>query len=48
MCEATQCGQGMGQYLVRRLVRDARNKANAAGIMMKTGIKEGRARQGRL
>jgi hypothetical protein len=36
--EAPQRGQGMSQHLMRRLIRDTRNKANAARIMMKTGI----------
>jgi hypothetical protein len=38
MPKAAQCGQGMDQHFVRRLIRDAGNEADAAGVVVKAGI----------
>jgi hypothetical protein len=38
MPKAAQCGQGMDQHLVRRLIRDAGNEADATGIVVKAWV----------
>ena len=40
MRKTAQRGQRIFQHLMRRLIRDARDKAYAAGIMMKAGVKQ--------
>jgi hypothetical protein len=38
MPKPAQCGQGMDQHLVRRLIRDAGNEADATGIVVKAWV----------
>ena len=44
MPKTAQCGQGMAQHLVRRLIRDTGNEADATGIVVKARVKQGRCR----
>ena len=39
MRKTAQRGQGVGQHLVRRLIRDTRNEADATGIVVEARVK---------
>src|SRR5690349_8244053 len=48
MRKSAQGGERVRQYLVRRFIRNARDKAYTTGIMVKSGIEQGGLRSGDL